>query len=226
VQLTGGHATPDDGGMTGTTGGDQPTSEPTTGAVTRLGPDSGGRAPGEAPSASRSSVSYSEWSWSTDSAGRPGLPFFAVFLVALGVLLLLQNLVPGVSVWSWLALAIGGAALVVWVSRRAVRGGGFLLYLGALLVASGLPSLLVAAGILPERDGWSTLFVGLTLMGLGLTRRSAGVPFSVWLGGILALIGLGQTALLPQGGEWLLPLILVGLGAILLLRSMAARPGR
>jgi hypothetical protein len=212
--------------MTGTTGGDQPTSEPTTGTVTKLGPDSGGRTPSEAPlSMSQSSVVYREWSWSTDSTGRPGLPFIAVFLVALGVLLLLQDLVPGVSVWSWLALAIGGAALVVWISRRSLAGSGFLLYSGALLVAAGLPSLLVAVNLLPERDGWSTLFVGLTLMGLGLTRRSAGIPFSVWLGGLLALIGLGQTALLPQGGEWLLPLVLVGLGAILLIRSMAARPG-
>jgi hypothetical protein len=190
-----------------------------SGSVTRLGPDSGGKAPGD------SSVSYREWSWSTDSAGRPGLPLIGLFLVAFGVLLLLERLVPGSSIWSWLSLGIGAAALVGWASRRP-RTSGFLLYLGVILVAIGLPSLLTAIGLLPDRDGWGTLFLGVALLALGLTRRTGpGIPASVWIGGVLALIGLSETALLPDIGSYLFPIIVIGIGGLIILRAVGTRPG-
>jgi hypothetical protein len=198
--------------------------QPTTGQVTRLGPDSGGRAPAEGVPTGQPTVYYREWEWSSDSTGRPGLPFVAVLLVALGVLLLLQNLVPGVSVWSWLGVGIGAAALVVWLSRRHAPGNGFFLYAGVVFLAMGLPGVLVALGVLPESDGWSTLFLGVALVVLGLTRRTRGIPFSVWLGGLLAIIGLAETSILPDLGDWLLPLILIGIGVILLGRSLLGRP--
>ncbi len=143
--------------------GDTP---PPPDGVTRLGPDSGGRVPNE------SSVTYREWSWSSESAARGGLPFLGVFLVLFGILLFLQQAVPGTSFWSWLALAAGAACLIVFASRRRLPGTGFLLWLGVVLVAIGLPSVLISAGLLPERDGWSTLFLGVALMALGLIRRT------------------------------------------------------
>jgi len=193
------------------------TEEPTPGGVTRLGPESGGRPP-ETPG-----VTYRTWSWSSES-GPSGLPFVGVFLVLFGILLLLEQSVPGTSFWSWLWLALGGASLVVYLTRRRWPGSGFLLWTGCLLVAIGLPSVLVAAGILPDRDGWSTLFFGLTLLVLGLARRTRpGIPSSVWIGAILALIGLSETALVPDLGAYLVPLVILAIGAVLILRSLAAR---
>ena len=188
------------------------------GGVTRLGPDSGGRAPGEP------TVSYREWSWSSDEAGRPGLPFVGVFLLGFGFLLLLQQFIPGTSVWSWLGLLIGVSALVVYASRRGATGSGFLLWVGVILVAIGLPSLLVAVGFLPDRDGWSTLFLGVALIGLGLVRRSRpGIPLSVWLGGILTIIGLGETALVSDFGSYVVPIAVIAIGGLIVLRAMTAR---
>ena len=186
--------------------------------MTRLGPDSGGRVPDD------SSVTYREWSWSSESAARGGLPFLGVFLVLFGILLFLQQAVPGTSFWSWLALAAGAACLIVFASRRRLPGTGFLLWLGVVLVAIGLPSVLVSAGLLPERDGWSTLFLGVALMALGLIRRTRpGIPASVWLGGILTIVGISETALLPNIGDYLLPIIVIGIGALLVLRAVTLR---
>jgi hypothetical protein len=187
------------------------------GGVTRLGPDSGGRGPGEP------TVAYREWSWSADESGRPGLPILGIFLLVFGGLLLLQQLVPGTSLWSWLGLGIGVAALLAYVSRRGRGGSAFLLWLGVILVATGLPSLLIAIGVLPERDGWGTLFLGIALIGLGLVRRSRpGIPLSVWLGGLLALIGLSETALVTSVGDYVVPILVIGLGGIIVLRAVAS----
>jgi len=193
-------------------------SDQDEGGVTRLGPESGGRGPGEPP------VSYREWSWSSDEAGRPGLPFLGVFLLGFGGLLLLQQLVPGTSIWSWLGLLIGVSALVVYVSRRGSPGSGFMLWLGVILVAIGLPSLLISVGLIPDRDGWGTLFLGIALIGLGLVRRTRpGIPLAVWLGGILALLGLSATALLPNVGSYLFPILVIAVGGIVVLRALTSR---
>jgi hypothetical protein len=188
------------------------------GGITRLGPESGGRGPGEPV------VTYREWSWSSDETGRPGLPFVGVFLLAFGGLLLLQQLVPGTSVWSWLGLAIGVTSLVVYASRRSRGGSAFLLWLGVILVAIGSPSLFISLGVLPERDGWGTLFLGIALVALGLVRRTRpGIPVSVWIGGALALIGLSETALLPNLGGYVLPLVVLAIGGVIVLRALTAR---
>lgn len=194
------------------------TDQDESGNVTRLGPDSGGRGPGDPV------VAYREWSWTSDEAGRPGLPFLGVFLLGFGALLLLQQIVPGTSVWSWLGLLIGVSALVVYVSRRGAAGSGFLLWVGVILTAIGLPSLLVSIGLLPERDGWGTLFLGVALIGLGLARRSRpGIPLSVWLGGLLALIGLSETTLVTDLGGYIVPIAVIAIGGVIVLRAMTAQ---
>lgn len=187
------------------------------GSITRLGPESGGRGPGEPV------VEYREWSWSADEPGRPGLPFLGIFLLGFGALLLLQQIVPGTSVWSWMGLLIGTSLLMTYATRRG-SGSAFLLWVGVIFTAIGLPALLVSIGVLPERDGWGTLFLGIALIGLGLARRSRpGIPFSVLLGGILAIFGASQAALLPSLGGYVVPILVIGLGGILVLRAMTAR---
>ena len=65
-----------------------PSMDDRQGPVTRLGPDSGGRGPGEP------SVRYYTWEWGPDDARRPGLPWIGIFLLVFGGLLLIQQLFP------------------------------------------------------------------------------------------------------------------------------------
>jgi hypothetical protein len=181
------------------------------GPVTRLGPDSGGRLPNEP------AVTYREWSWTSDPASsRRGLPFIGVFLVAFGLLLVLEQSVPGTSAWTWIPLAAGAAAIVVGISRRSRS----LIELGVVLGAIGLPSVLSAAGLI-SGPGWGTFFLGAALIGIGLVRaaRGGGIGWLVWVGGGLALFGLARIGI-PTLGGWLLPLAIIVLGALLVGRAL------
>src|SRR6476659_2675169 len=83
--------------------------------VTRLGPDSGGRGPGEPV------VRYYSWEWGPDDARRPGLPWIGIFLLVFGGLLLIQQLFPQFeSASSLVVLAIGLAFLVKWAIDRGI----------------------------------------------------------------------------------------------------------
>ena len=84
--------------------------------VTRLGPESGGRAPGEGK------ARVYIWEWGTDDEHRPGLPWIGIFLLVFGGLLLLQQLFPQFqAVGSVVVLAIGLAFLVKWALNRRSR---------------------------------------------------------------------------------------------------------
>src|SRR5436190_1649842 len=84
--------------------------------VTRLGPDSGGRAPGE------SNVRVYHWEWGPDGARRPGMPWIGIFLLVFGGLLTLVG-----------AVNVAGASL-----------GGYVLPL--LLVALGVLLIMRGSG--------------------------------------------------------------------------------
>src|SRR5580765_5847753 len=114
--------------------------------VTRLGPDSGGRAPGE------NDVRVYRWDWGPDDTRPPGLPWIGIFLLVFGGLLLLQQALPQFKdAGSVLGLAVGLAFLVKWAIDRGTGS----LYLGAIITALAVPGLLNAAGI--EANGLSTL---------------------------------------------------------------------
>jgi hypothetical protein len=181
----------------------------TTGRVTRLGPDSGGRGPDDG--APRAEV----WSWTTGTDVRGSIPVLGIVLVALGVLFLLQQLVPGTSFWAWLALGLGGIAVAAWVFDSRRTG---LLQVGLVLVAAGIASPLEAVGLI-SGDGWSTLFVGVVLLAIGLVKRSRGIPWQVWVGGLLTLIGASQTILDDVGGGWVFPAAVIAVGALLIVRT-------
>jgi hypothetical protein len=185
-----------------------------TGRVTRLGPDSGGDLPHDA-------VRSRSWTWSSSSLdGRWTLPFWGVFLVAFGVLLFLEQAVPGTSIWSWLALAAGAASLIVGANRRSAG----LIQLGVLLLAVGLPSLLEALGLI-SGPGWGTIFLGVALIGIGLARRRDRIGWQVWVGVVLLAIG-GAERYLPNLDQLILPLAIVIVGGIIIARAMTARrPG-
>lgn len=186
-----------------------PDPDDPTGRVTRLGPDSGGRVPDEEP------PRIEVWSWTTETNARAGIPVLGIVLVILGLLFLLQQLVPGTSFWAWAALALGGVGVAVWLFDRRRTG---MLQVGLVLVAAGIASPLEAIGLI-SGDGWSTLFVGITLLVIGIVRRTRGIPWQVWVGGLLALIGASQTVFQDVEGGWIFPAAVIAVGALLILRA-------
>ena len=199
--------------------GRDPAATPPDGSVTRLGPDSGGRAPGDGD------VRMHTWEWGTGRPGdqnrRPGLPWIGVFLLVLGGLLLVQTLFPqSPAIGSLLFLAVGLAFLIRWAITR----GTGALYAGAIITALAVPSALTDAGL--SRDGLGTFCLGIAFLFIALVRamNGGGVGWQAWFGGLLALFG-GVNLIQPQIGGLIIPIVLVVGGAVLVLGSMMA-PGR
>jgi len=158
------------------------------------------------------------WEW-TDIGGPRGtsrLPWFGIFLVVFGVLLLGQLWFPALATaGSILFLAIGVAFLVSWLVNRGVAS----LYLGSIIVALAAPDLLEAAGIV-SGSGVGTFCLGAAFLFIAAVRWVAGggVGWQLALGVILAVIG-GSSFAFPNLGDILWPLVLVVAGGLLLARS-------
>lgn len=199
--------------------GNDPQASPPDGSVTRLGPESGGRGPGEGD------VRVYSWEWGTgrpgDQGRRPGLPWIGVFLLVLGGLLLVQTVFPeSQAIGSVLVLAIGLAFLIRWAMTRGTGS----LYAGAIITALAVPGALTNAGL--SRDGLGTFCLGLAFLFIALVRATGGggIGWQAWFGGLLALVG-GVNLVQPEIGGLIIPIVLVAGGAALVLGSMMA-PGR
>ena len=186
--------------------------------MTRLGPDSGGRAPSD----DAGEVRIYSWEWGTGRPGeqgrRPGLPWIGVFLLVFGGLLVIQQLYPqSQALGSMLMLAIGLAFLIRW----AVTRGTGSLYAGAIITALAVPSALGNAG--SSRDGLGTFCLGIAFLFIALVRAigGGGVGWQAWFGGLLALIG-GVNLVQPDIGGLIVPLAIVVVGAILVVGSLVA----
>jgi hypothetical protein len=181
--------------------------------VTRLGPDSGGRIPGEPP------IRVYRWEWGPDDSRRPGLPWIGIFLLVFGGLLLIQQLFPEFkALGSVVVLAVGLAFLVKWAIDRGTGS----LYAGAIITALAAPGLLNAAGI--EANGLSTLSFGIAFLFIAAVRAASGggVGWQLWFGGLLALLGTVNIANASLGGL-IVPIVLLALGALLIVRGSASR---
>ena len=185
------------------------------GPVTRLGPDSAGRPPGQAPG-----MRVYSWEWGPEEGRRPGLPWIGIFLLVFGALLLIQQLVPDArAVGSLFVLAIGLAFLVKWLLDRGTGS----LYAGAIITALAVPGL-VEALTDAEHDGLGTLCLGIAFLSIAAVRSvsGGGWGWQAWFGGLLALIGaVGLTT--PGLGGLVVPALLVVLGLLLILRGPAWR---
>jgi hypothetical protein len=173
--------------------------------VTRLPPDSRGRAPGTG------SGRVYAWEWGPDQARRPGLPWIGVFLLVFGGLLLARELFPEArSLGSLVVLAVGVAFLVKW----AVDRGTGSLYAGAIITALAVPGVLTDAGLALE--GLGTFCFGVAFLFIAAVRAASGGGFGwqAWFGGLLALLG-GVNLISPQVGGLVVPIALVALGAVL-----------
>ena len=197
-----------------------PSVDERPGTVTRLGPDSGGRPPDvQAPGGQASGdpdVRMYSWEWGTGRLGRdqdrrPGLPWFGIFLLVFGGLLLIQQLYPqSQAIGSVLMLAIGIAFLIRW----AVTRGTGSLYAGAIITALAVPNALDNAGL--SRDGLGTFSLGIAFLFIALVRAvgGGGVGWQALFGGLLALVG-AVNLIQPEIGGLIVPIALVVAGAIL-----------
>jgi hypothetical protein len=168
------------------------------------------------------SIRAYSWEWSDlgGQRGRGRLPWFGIFLIVLGGLLLLQLLVPSLkSIGSVVVLAIGLAFLVSWLVNRGMGS----LYLGSIITAIAAPGALIAAG-LPDRPGLGTLCLGIAFLFIALVRSAtgSGIGWQAGLGALLTLIG-ASTFAVPGVTDLAWPVILLALGVLLVLRAGAAR---
>jgi hypothetical protein len=161
-----------------------------------------------------------EWSELGGPKGRSRLPWFGIFLVVFGGLLLLRELFPALqTAGSLLFLAAGIAFLVSWLVNRGMGS----LYLGAIITALAAPELLAAANVV-EGPGVGTFCLGLAFLFIAAVRAASGAGWG-WqagLGAILAAIGASSVAI-PGLSELIWPIVLVVLGGLLLLRAASAR---
>jgi len=162
------------------------------------------------------------WEWNDIGGprGKSRLPWFGIFLVVFGALLLLRYVFPSLeTAGSLLFLAAGLAFLVSWLVNRGVGS----LYLGSIITALAAPDLLAAAGIV-SGPGVGTLCLGIAFLFIALVRGASGGGWG-WqagLGAILAAIG-GSSLVVPGLSDLIWPILLVVLGGILLVRASTRR---
>ena len=161
-----------------------------------------------------------EWSEVPGAPSRSRLPWFGIFLVVFGALLLLRQLFPSLeTAGSLLFLAIGIAFLVSWLINRGMGS----LYLGAIITALAAPELLAAAGVI-DGPGVGTACLGVAFLFIAAVRAASGAGWG-WqaaLGAILFAIGASNLAV-PGLSDLIWPVILVVLGGILLIRAGSTR---
>ncbi len=145
-------------------------------------------------------------------------------LLGLGLYLLLSAIYPPIAVAGSAVIAGIGAVLVgAGVTRRR---GAWSIYVGAIVLAGGLAGLGQAAGFLPA-GGWTSLAIGIALVGLGGYRlgRGAGARPLLYVGGALVVVGGIQAAGsvipgFPTLGQLAVPVILAAIGALVIVRAL------
>lgn len=160
------------------------------------------------------------YSWS--SSGR-SFPWFAVLLLVLGIGLLIEILLPDLSIGSLIILAAGLAFGGAWLFGHVVGATMPALVLTAWGLASVGRDFDVLAG-----DGWNTLFIGLAfLIGWGLGRfQHVRREYALWIGAVLGLIGLADVSdTLPFDVSFavVIPLAMIAIGVYMVYSSRLLR---
>jgi hypothetical protein len=164
----------------------------------------------------RTDQSVPEWrAWTWTSTGRR-TPLLGILLVVVGIGLVLELFIPELSILSLAILAAGAAFGFAWLARGIVGATVPALVLCAWALARLGAELGLLAG-----EGWTLLFVGLAfLAGWGLGRvQEAPRQWALWVGGVLALIGLADASdALHLGFDLgiVVPLVLIGVGVYLI----------
>lgn len=164
---------------------------------------------------------WQAWTWSR--RGR-GFPWLGVLLVLIGVALLLQYVVPAVSVGTLVLLAIGLAFLAGWLFGRS----WFSMIPGVLFVALGVAELIEDLALLgPAGEdvaglASAALAIGfLVIWGVGqATGRRWSWP--LWGAGLFGLIAVAQLSgrligIQELGFLW--PVLIIVVGVLLLMNA-------
>ena len=127
--------------------------------VTRLGPNSGGRLPGDGD------VRVYHWEWGSDNDRRPGLPWIGIFLLVFGGLLLIQQAFPQFE-----ALGRSSSSRSAWRSSSSGRStaGPARSTPARSSPRSPSPGLLNAAGV--EANGLTTFSFGVAFLFIAAVR--------------------------------------------------------
>ena len=166
-------------------------------------------------------VRIDDWGFNAEWEERKrGVPVLGLFLVVLGVVLALGDLVPEVHIGtSAFFLAIGIIFIFVWARDHNHAA----LYAGILLTALNLAGVLADSGAI-RGGGWGMLFLGLGLIWVAAVRaaRGGGRGWQLLLGGGLAIWGGGEIAayymnLRTDNLGW--PILLVLLGVFIISRA-------
>jgi hypothetical protein len=168
------------------------------------------------------------WKW---ARGGRGFPWLGVLLVLLGVGLLAQYLVPGLTLGTLVLLAVGIAFLAGW----AIGGSSFAVVPGVLFAALGLSELIEDLALLgPAGEdvpglASSALAIGLLviwLIGYARGRRST---WPLWGAALFGLIGVaqltGRLINVPALG-FLWPVVIIVVGVVLLANARRGTAGR
>jgi hypothetical protein len=166
------------------------------------------------------------WSWGQVAEDRPHVPWFGVFLLLFGGLLLIEQLVPDArGAGSAVVVAVGIGLVVAWVVNRNI----WELYAGAVLTAVSLPSLLQDLNVISTGQGWGTLFLGIAFLGIAVIRAASGggIGWQLLLGGLLAIVGGNQVAEreianFPSLGQFVWPAIILIVGILLVARGLTS----
>lgn len=157
---------------------------------------------------------WQSWTWTT--SGRGGCSWLGILLVILGVALLVQQLLPGVTFTSLLLAALAVAFGAAWLLGGWVGATLPTLALGAWSASRIATELGYLAG-----DGWTPLFVGAALIAawvIGSLQRVRRA-WALWVGLVMVIFGLAAVGdLMPAGWDVLWPILLVGLGIALIMR--------
>jgi len=153
------------------------------------------------------------------SSTGPSIPWFAIFLVVLGLALLIELAFPDLSFGSLVILAAGLAFGAAWLFGHVVGATMPALVLTGWGLASVLGDFEVLIG-----DGWNTLFIGLAfLLGWGIGQvQQIRRQYALAIGIVLSVIGLADVSdALPfdLGIAIVIPLVMIGLGAYLVWQS-------
>jgi hypothetical protein len=179
------------------------------------GPAEQGRAYRYVPPSGPSGAQWQAWTWSART--RP-VPWFGAIVLALGIGLLVELLVPDLSFGSIVVLALGAVFAIIWLAGRVVGATVPAL----VLVAWGLASVGSELGYLPG-GGWTALFVGIALLFAWAIGRfqHARRDWALVIGAILGLVGIADASdSLPidVDAAIIIPLALIAAGIWLIWR--------
>jgi hypothetical protein len=146
------------------------------------------------------------------------VPWLGAIVLALGIGLLVEQLVPQLTFWSLVILALGGIFAAIWLFGRVVGATVPAL----VLLAWGLAGIGSELGYLTG-DGWTALFVGAALLIAWAIGRfqNARRDWALVVGAILGLIGLADASdSLPFNVDAaiIIPIALIGAGIWLIWR--------